>query len=163
MRGLTTVQLRRLALVALLSCLACASTSRHVPRPPGGSVGVAGDWAIQFLERADTFYDHLIRRRFNTLETFNDRVLRDHFQTPDAFFDYYAELAQTLHEAHFERTRPLEIAIEEFLFENRFLAQVQVRFLGEDRRPLRPGTTELIRLDRWERVEGQWWIRPSRL
>jgi hypothetical protein len=162
-RGLTTARLRRLALIALLSCLACASTSRHVPRPPGGSVGVAGDWAIQFLERADTFYDHLIRRRFNTLETFNDRVLRDHFKTQDAFFDYYAELAQTLHEAHFERTRPLEIVVEEFLFENRFLAQVQVRFLGEDRRPLRPGKTELIRLDRWERVEGQWWIRPSKL
>jgi len=124
---------------------------------------VAGDWAIQFMGRAQTFYEHLIRRRFNALETFNDRVLRDHFQTPDAFFDYYAELAQNLHEAHFERTRPLDVEVEEFLFENRFLAKVQVKFLGEDKRPLRPGTTELIRLDRWERVEGQWWIRPSKL
>jgi hypothetical protein len=159
----TSVQLRRLALIALLPCLACSSTLRHIPRPPAGSVGVAGDWAIEFLERADTFYDHLIRRRFNTLETFNDRVLRDHFQTPDAFFDYYAELAQTLHDSHFERTRPLEIEVEEFLFENRFMARVQVRFIGEDSRPLRPGTTELVRLDRWERVEGQWWIKPSKL
>jgi UDP:flavonoid glycosyltransferase YjiC (YdhE family) len=159
----TSLRLLCLALIALLPCLACASSSRHIPKPPAGSVGVAGDWAIQFFERADTFYEHLIRRRFNTLETFNDRVLRDHFQTPDAFIDYYAELAQTLHEAHFERTRPLEIEVEEFLFENRFVAQVQVRFLGEDRRPLRPGTTELVRLDHWERVEGQWWIKPRKL
>lgn len=160
---MTSLRLLCLALIALLPCLACASPSRHIPKPPAGSVGVAGDWAIQFFERADTFYEHLIRRRFNTLETFNDRVLRNHFQTPDAFIDYYAELAQTLHEAHFERTRPLEIEVEEFLFENRFVAQVQVRFLGEDSRPLRPGTTELIRLDHWERVEGQWWIKPRKL
>lgn len=163
MRGLTTARLRCVALIALVPCLACVSMTRHIPRPPGGSVGVAGDWAIQFMERAETFYEHLIRRRFNTLETFEDRVLRGHFQTPDAFFDYYAELAQTLHEANFERTRPFEVEIEEFLFENRFLARVQVRFLGDDRRPLRPGKTELIRLDRWERVEGQWWIHPRKL
>lgn len=160
---MTSLRLLCLALIALLPCLACTSSSRHIPKPPAGSVGVAGDWAIQFFERADTFYEHLIRRRFNTLETFNDRVLRDHFQTPDAFIDYYAELAQTLHEAHFERTRPLEIEVEEFLFENRFVAHVQVRFLGEDSRPLRPGTTELVRLDHWERVEGQWWIKPRKL
>ena len=163
MPDLKTARLRRIAMIALLPFLACASTSRHVPKPPGGSVGVAGDWAIQFLERAETFYEHLIRRRFNTLETFQDRVLKDHFQTPDAFVDYYAELAQTLHEAHFERTRPLEVEVEEFLFENRFRARVQARFLGEDGRPLRPGKAELIRLDRWERVEGQWWIQPGKL
>ena len=66
---------------------------------------MAGEYAIEFLDRAETFYNRLIQRRFNTLETFNDVVLRDHFQSPDAFFDYYAELAQTLHEANFERTR----------------------------------------------------------
>jgi hypothetical protein len=156
-------RLSRVAWILLLSCVACASGSRHIPKPPGGSVGVAGEYAINFMQRAETFYERLIRRRFNTLETFNDGVLRDYFQTPDAFFDYYAELAQTLHEANFERSRPLAVEVEEFLFENRFRARVQVRFLGEDDRPLRPGKTALIRLDRWERVEGRWWIKPGKL
>ncbi len=147
----------------MLLCLGCAKNSPHLPEPPSGSVGVAGDYAIEFLDRIETFYNRLVQRRFNTLETFNDVVLRDGFRSADAFFDYYAELAQTLYEAHFERTRPLEVEVEEFLFENRFLARVQVRFLGEDGRPLRPGKTELIRLDRWERVKGQWWIRPRKL
>jgi len=161
--SLKTAGLRAASLIALLLCLACSATSPHVAEPPGGSVGVAGDYALEFLERTGIFYNRLLRRRFNTLETFNDTVLRDHFQTPDAFFDYYAELAQTLHEAQFERTRPLEARVEEFLFENRFQARVQVRFLGEDRRPLRPGTAALIRVDRWERVDGRWWIQPGKL
>ena len=163
MWGLKIAGVRLATPIALLTCLACAATSRHLPEPPAGSVGVAGEYALEFLQRTETFYNRLIRRRFNTLETFNDVVLRDHFQTTDAFFDYYAELAQTLYEANFERTRPLEVQVEEFLFENRFQARVQVRFLGEDRRPLRPGTAVLIRLDRWERVDGRWWIQPGKL
>ena len=163
MWGLKIAGFRATTLIALLPCLACVATSPHVPEPPGGSVGVAGEYALEFLERTETFYNRLIRRRFNTLETFNDVVLRDHFQTSDAFFDYYAELAQTLYEANFERTRPLEVQIEEILFENRFHARVQVRFLGEDRRPLRPGTAALIRRDRWERVDGRWWIQAGKL
>jgi hypothetical protein len=147
----------------MLPFLACAKNSPHLPEPPSGSVGVAGDYAIEFLDRVETFYNRLVQRRFNTLETFNDAVLRDHFQSSEAFFDYYAELAQTLHEANFERTRPLEVQVEEFVFENRLMAQVQVRFLGEDRRPLRPGTITLIRQDIWERVDNRWWIQPTKL
>jgi len=142
---------------------ACSSTSGHIPRPPAGSVGVSGEYALDFLTRAETFYSRLIRRRFNTLETFNDKVLRDHFQTPDSFFDYYADLAQRLDEANFERSRPNSLEIEEFLFENRFRALVQVRFKGDDDRPLRPGNTGLVRLDRWERINGRWWIQPGKL
>ena len=153
-----------LALVLCSVSLAgCTGSSRHIPRPPGGSVGVAGEYAVDFLTRTQTFYERLIRRRFNTLETFNDSVLRDHFETQDAFFDYYAELAQTLYEANFERSRPLDVVVEEFVFENRFRARVQVRFLGEDDRPLRPGKTVLVRQDRWERVDGRWWIQPGKL
>jgi hypothetical protein len=143
--------------------LGCALGSPHIPEPPSGSVGVAGEYAIEFLDRIETFYNRLIQRRFNTLETFNDVVLRDHFQSQDAFFDYYAELAQTLHDANFERTRSFEVEVEEFVFESRFLARVQVRFRGKDRRPLRPGTTVLIRQDLWERVDERWWIQPAKL
>jgi len=146
-----------------LATLACSSTSRHIPKPPAGSVGVSGEYALDFLTRAETFYGRLIRRRFNTLETFNDKVLRDHFRTPDAFFDYYADLAQTLSEANFERSRPNSLHVEEFLFENRFRALVQVRFVGDDDRPLRPGRAAVVRLDRWERMEGRWWIQPGKL
>jgi hypothetical protein len=164
LRGLTGFRLLLVAaLLGSIFCLACASSSRHIPKPPSGSVGVAGGYAIEFLQRTDTFYTTLIRRRFNTLETFNDRVLRDHFQTPDAFFDYYADLAQSLNEARFERSRPATVQVEEFLFENRFIAQVQVRFVGKNSRPLNPGRSVLIRLDRWERIDGRWWIRPGKL
>ena len=164
MRGLTDFRLiYAAALLGSIFCSACASSSRHIPKPPSGSVGVAGGYAIEFLQRTETFYTTLIRRRFNTLETFNDRVLRDHFQTPDAFFDYYADLAQSLNEARFERSRPTTVQVEEFLFENRFIAQVQVRFVGKNNRPLNPGNSVLIRLDRWERVDGRWWIRPGKL
>ncbi len=163
MRGLSGFRLLRAALLGLFLCSACSSSSGPIPKPPSGSVGVAGGYAIDFLRRTETFYKTLIRRRFNTLETFKDRVLRDHFQTPDAFFDYYADLAQSLNEARFERSRPADVKVEEFLFENRFIAQVQVRFVGEDSRPLNPGKAVLIRLDRWERVDGRWWIKPGKL
>ncbi len=155
----------RLLCVALLGlCLASAcSSSGHIPKPPSGSVGVAGEYAIDFLQRSETFYETLIRRRFNTLETFKDPVLRDHFETPDSFFDYYADLAQALQAARFDRSRPTDVEVEEFLFENRFIAQVQVRFVGESSRPLNPGKAALIRLDRWERVNGRWWIVPGKL
>ena len=163
MSGLKTAS-RLLAIwVVLLPWLGCAMNSPHLPEPPSGSVGVAGEYAIEFFDRIETCYRRLVQRRFNTLETFNDSVLRDHFRSPDAFFDYYAELAQTLHEANFERTRPVEVQVEEFVFESRVLARVQVRFLGEDRRPLRPGTTTLIRQDLWERVDERWWIQPAKL
>jgi hypothetical protein len=161
--GLSGFRLLCAALLGLLFGSACSSSSGHIPKPPSGSVGVAGGYAIDFLRRTETFYTTLIRRRFNTLETFNDHVLRDHFQTPDDFFDYYADLAQSLHEARFERSRPTNVQVEEFLFENRFIAQVQVRFVGDDSRPLNPGRAVLIRLDRWERVNGRWWIEPGKL
>jgi hypothetical protein len=38
---------------------------------------------------------------------------------------------------------------------------VDTRFIGEDGRPLRPGSVLLDRSDRWERVEGTWRIEPG--
>jgi len=161
--GLSGFRFLCAALLGLAFGAACSSSSGHIPKPPSGSVGVAGGYAIDFLWRTETFYETLIRRRFNTLETFNDRILRDHFQTPDDFFDYYADLAQALHAARFDRSRPTNVKVEEFLFENRFIAQVQIRFVGENSQPLNPGKAVLIRLDRWERKNGRWWIAPGKL
>lgn len=149
------------ALLVLLTT-ACAS-SGTISEPPGGSVAVGPETALAFHRRAEAFYRRLIQRRFNTIETFNDSVLREHFASVDLFFDYYADLAQSLADAHFEKSRPLEVEVEEFLFEDRERARVQLRFVGADDRPLRPGKTTLVREDRWERSEGTWWITPGKL
>jgi hypothetical protein len=152
------------AAVAIALCLAaCAFRDGPVPEPPGGSVAVGPDISLSFYLQANTFYDRLIQRRFNTLETFNDPVLRDQFRTENRFFDYYADLAQNLHDAHFERSRPIEAAIQGFVFESSQRVRVQVRFVGEDDRPLRPNKVSLVRLDQWERADGRWWMTPGKL
>jgi len=131
--------------------------------PETGAVVVASDTALSFQKRADGFYLRLAHRRLNSLETFNDFILRDHFQTPDLFFDYYADLAQAFTDSHFDKSRPFEVRVEEFLFEDGRTARVRVRFAGWDGRPLRPGSAVIVRVDRWEWADGTWWIRPGKL
>ena len=151
------------ALAIALFFAACSTHDGPVPEPPGGSVAVSPDTSLSFYVQANTFYTRLIQRRFNTLETFNDPVLRDQFRTENRFFDYYADLAQNLHDAHFERSRPIEVAVEGFVFESSQRVRVQVRFVGEDNRPLRPNKVSLVRLDHWERADGRWWMTPGKL
>jgi hypothetical protein len=119
--------------------------------------------ALAFNERADAFYQRLIRRRVNALETFNDPLLHRHFQSRDRFLDYYADLASALDDAHFEKSRPESVRVEEFLFDSPSSVRVQVLFVGRDDRPLRPDRTRLLRVDRWERAEDDWWITPGKL
>jgi hypothetical protein len=157
------VRIRGLVVAAVLLGSACAPSGGHIPLPAGGSVAVDSETAVSFHRRVEAFYQRLIRRRFNALETFEDPMLRDYFRSPDLFFDYYADLAQALAEAHFEKSRPLGFEVQEFAFEGAGRAQVQVRFAGEDDRPLRPGKTSLVRRDRWEWAEGSWWIIPGKL
>jgi len=152
-----------LAAATLLPALGCSTTGGHIEAPPGGAVAVDPATALAFNERAEAFYQSLIRRRFNALETFSDPFLREHFQSEDRFFDYYAALAQALDEADFERSRPTMVEVQEFLFETPTSVRVQVRFKGEDDRPLRFDATELVRLDRWERDAESWWITPGKL
>jgi hypothetical protein len=150
------------AVLGLLA-VACSSAGGAIPEPVGGTVEVPPVEAIGFHDRIETFYRRLVQRRLNALDTFNDPVLRDFFRTPDLFFDYYADLAQALSAAHFEKSRAVDYEIQEFLFEDPERARVQVRFWGGDGRPLRPGQVILIRRDRWERSEGSWWITPGKL
>ena len=157
------MRIRGLVVAAVLLASACAPLGGFIPPPPGGSVAVDSEAALSFHRRVETFYRRLIQRRFNALETFEDPMLRDYFRSPDLFFDYYADLAQALADAHFEKSRPLAFEVQEFVFEEAGRAQVQVRFIGEDGRPLRPGKTSLVRRDRWERAEGSWWIIPGKL
>jgi len=155
---------RRAALVVpLLALLGCSSSSGLIAVPPGGSIPVGPATSLAFHARVEAFYERLIRRLFNALETFNDPELRRHFRSEERFFDYYAELAQSLADAHFERSRPRTVTIQEFVFEDPAHARVQVYFVGDDNRPLRPGSVDLVRVDRWQRTDDSWWVTPGRL
>ena len=151
------------ALAVALFFAACSTGGGPVPEPPGGSVPVSPETSLSFYLQADVFYARLVQRRFNTLETFNDPVLREQFRTENRFFDYYADLAQSFHNAHFERSRPIGVDIQGFIFESSDRVRVQVRFVGEDNRPLRPNKISLVRLDHWERADGRWWMTPGKL
>jgi hypothetical protein len=151
-------------LVGALLALGCAgSASSPVEIPPGTGVEPAADEVLGFYARTEAFYARLAQRRLNALETFNDAFLRDHFRSRDAFFDYYADLAHHLDLAHFEKSRPSGVEVEELVFETDALAWVQVRFDGADDRPMRPDSTHLVRLDRWELADGSWWLVPRKL
>lgn len=102
-------------------------------------------------------------RRFNTLDTFNDPALRGYFETQERFFDYYADLSQGLELEHFEKSRPDHVRVTEFVFDSPQRARVRVELEGEDGRPLRPDTTELSRVDRWERSGDAWFLAPEKL
>jgi hypothetical protein len=156
--------MRRVAVLLLASCaLACAGDPPPLPVPEHGTVAVAPEVALALRHRVEGFYLRLAHRRFDTLETYNDFIMRDHFASQGLFFDYYADLAEDLVGAEFERSRPTDVEVLEFLFEDAQTAHVLVRFLGNDGRPLRPGTVELVRSDRWEWSEGTWWVRPGKL
>jgi hypothetical protein len=149
---------------ALLVALGCGPTVGHIDAPEGGTVAVGPATALAFQARAEAFYARLIKRRFNALETFNDPFLREHFRSVDRFFDYYASLATDLDDANFQKSRPNAVEVQEFVFASPTEARVLVLFTGKDDRPLRgAANVGLLRLDRWERSEERWWIRPGKL
>lgn len=167
--------LRRVVLALLLASLLSGCASIRAVWPFGrGSAGPAPDLeqglsiadtetVVAFYERAQTFYGRLARRRFNDISTYRDEQLRDFFRSEAAFSDYYAGLAQALTDAHFERNRPLSLDVVEFRLSGPGEAEVVTRMVGENGRPLRRGTTDLERTDRWERLQGSWWIIPGKL
>jgi hypothetical protein len=148
-----------LALGLTLAC-ACASGGGAPIVPP---VPLEPGAEAELRRRVEGFYLRLAHRRFNTVETYNDRIMREHFRDMNLFLDYYADLAQALADSHFEKRRPLAVEVREIAFEGPELAQVEVRFVGADRRPLRPGKVELVRVDRWVRQDRIWWIEPGKL
>jgi hypothetical protein len=133
------------------------------PDPSYGVQVVEAEGVVGFYERARIFYERMALRRFNTLSTYRDEVLRDFFRTESAYSDYYADLAQALEDADFERSRPLSLDVVEFALEGPGQARVTTRITGDDGRPLRWGETRLERVDRWERIQGEWWIVPQKL
>lgn len=154
---------RLLGALALVLTVGCAAAAGPIPLPAGAGVNPDPEVVLGFYSRVEAFYARLAKRRLNALETFNDAFLREHFRSKDAFFDYYADLAHQLDLAHFEKSRPSGVEIEELVFETNGLAWVQVRFRGADDRPMRPDSTMLVRRDRWELGDGSWWIIPGKL
>lgn len=157
------------ALAAALLALGCGSLPW-----PWREAGPKGDpsFGVEIVEypgvaefhaQALAFYERLSYRRVNTYATYQDQKLREYFRTPADFDDYYAALAASLDDAHFEQNRPVGVEVAEFFFDSPGRARVRVRFVGEDGLPLRPGTTDALREDRWERRDGRWWVVPGRL
>ena len=153
--------------LALSGALAgCAFFRNDAAVPADESFGVEiveGPAVVEFHRRASTFYGRLAQRRFNVIATFRDQLLRDYFRTDRAFSDYYADFAQDLDDAHFERNVPALLEVLEFRFEGPGDARVRVRVQGKNGRPLRVGKVALEREDRWEWVGGTWWIVPGKL
>jgi len=141
----------------------CGAAAGPRPDPNVPVEAVSDGEIVQFHGRAEAFYQRLSKRRVNTIATFQDPALREYFRTEGAYSDYYANLVQALVDAHFERNRPLEAEVQEFALEAPGRARVRFRMAGDNGLPLRFWSTELEREDRWERVDGQWWIVPGKL
>ncbi len=116
-----------------------------------------------FFERAARFYSLLTLRRFNSHATFRDPKLREFFRSEQAFSDYYADLAQDLAEAHFEQRRPVYTEVVDVALEAPGVAVVTVVIRGDNGQPLRWWDTVLERRDRWERIDGAWWLVPGKV
>jgi len=159
--------IRNAAVVLLLPLLVGCSWwpfgGRTAARPDmsEGLREVSTEQVVAFYGRTDAFYNHLAGRRFNTLASYQDEFIREFFQTDRKHSDYYADLAQALREAHFERNRPMKLEVLEIRLVGPGDAVVETRIVGDDSRPLRFWSTTLIHEDRWERSDGTWWIVPG--
>ena len=155
-----------LLLGVALAAPGCSFWRGEAAVPADESFGVEvvdGPAILEFHRRASTFYGRLAQRRFNVIASFRDQVLRDYFRTDRSFSDYYADFAQELEAAHFERNVPTALDVLEFRFEGPGEARVRVRIDGRNGQPLRVGRVQLEREDHWERVGGTWWIVPGKL
>jgi hypothetical protein len=132
------------------------------PDPSAGVEVVRSDPVVEFYERASAFYDRMAQRRFNTLATYEDDSLRRYFRDEASFADYYADLADVLDRANFEKNRPLSLEVREFLVEGPGRARVRVRIRGNNSLPLRLRGAVVNREDRWERLDGDWWVVPGK-
>ena len=138
-----------------------SDTPAVAPASDSAAVVLDSSPEVEFYERASQFYERLTGSRFNSLSTYRDPNLREYFESEESFSDYFADLAQDLAEAHFQRNQPVSSVVEEFSVDGPGKARVRTRIVGENGRPLRFWSTSLVRVDRWERRNGRWWIIPG--
>ena len=104
-----------------------------------------------------------MQRRANALETFNDPLLRKYFRSEDLFFDYYAELAQSLADAHFEKSRPFAVEVQEMIFESDALARCRwCSGATTTGRCARTACRWFVAIAGSTRQDA-WWITPGKL
>lgn len=156
-------RLARLLLVSLAlgasGCLSIGASEGVTVRSPLDDVR---------LERlAVDFYGRLANRRIDSIATYQDPSLREFFRSEDAFADYYADLVQALVDGYFEARRLHWVEIEGAEAHSGDGGEgfvLRVRMRGENGRPLRWWTTEVVREDRWVRGSGnRWWIEPGKV
>jgi len=122
---------------------------------------VESEAVVAFYERAQGFYGRIAGRRFNTLTTYRDAAIRSYFRSERDHADYYADLTQALRQSYFEQNTPVTLDVLELRVEGPGRAVVRTRIVGEHNLPLRWWETDLVREDRWERSDGEWWIVPG--
>ena len=117
-----------------------------------------------FYARATEFYDRLEGRRFNSVASFRDAGLREYFESDQSFTDYYADLADDLATANFERSVPLDAEV-------RGVPRRRARSRPRQDRTIdgrgRPAAPVLVHLDSSGRIAGSgapgsWWIVPGK-
>ena len=133
------------------------------PATPAPTILPSDAEVLDFHDFAEAFYQRLTQRRFNTLATFEDPKLRGYFETQEGYSDYYARLAQDLETAHFEKNKPLEAELQEFVIDAPQRARVRYRLVGKSGLPLRFWNTSVEREDSWVQSDGRWWIVPGKL
>ncbi len=141
----------------------CAGSGAEAPAPDTSVLVVEDPAVSEFYVTAQTFYDRLEGRRFNSITTFRDGLLHEYFRDEEDFSNYYADLAHDLTDANVRRNLPLGASVQEFLVEGPGTARVRVRIWGKNALPLRFWRVAVEREDRWERHEGRWWIIPGEL
>ncbi|MCG8591940.1 MAG: hypothetical protein MJE66_21810 [Proteobacteria bacterium] len=151
---------RVLALATLLAAVGCAAPAERFQAPER----VAADPELeQLVALAEIFYDRMSNRRFNTIASFQDPGLREFFRSTEAWSDYFADLSGELETARFEANRPTFVTIEGIALEEDAAATLRVKFTGENGRPLRWWSSNIVREDRWLYSEGRWWIIPGKV
>jgi hypothetical protein len=106
--------------------------------PESGAIAWRPSVALALRHRVEGFYLRLAHRRFDTLETYNDFIMRDHFAVARPVLRLLRRPRRDLAHAQFDRSRPTEVEVLEFLFEDAKTAQVLVRFRGDDGRRCAP-------------------------
>jgi hypothetical protein len=130
----------------------------------GWEPGVTKDPGFdRLLVLSGIFYDRITVRRFNSKATFDDPALREYFQTPTSFSDYYANFSEALSRASFESHRPTGVRLVRMERKEYNQVDITVVFRGENAKPLRWWTTRIRRTDRWEFLDGRWWIIPGKV
>lgn len=157
-RRKTGTLLATVCATALLGCLGAGAEAPPLPEPP-----VSDQEAMQFAQRAESFYRALEGVPLAATITFNNPELPKYFPTPSAFADYYSSLATMARQETLRDGEARRVRIREFHFDGADQAVVDVVLTGKHERELRFWDIDVERRDIWRRIDGVWVIVPEKL